>query len=607
MRHLLTALILLSGALVSAQATSPGPDRAIKRPMTNAHMPQEPTTPRAATPALWTEDFEDGLSGWAVNTTAGAVSWQLTSTGNTGGYTPGPLQSTTGHPGGNWIVADSDLQGTAGISETTTITSPPITGLDTVGFMLLHFEQSFRQLNDDETTVEVSGNGGLTWTSYPVNDRLPGNQSTPYAPGAQTVVLNISAALNGGASDIRIRFRWHSDQGYTYSWQVDDLSLHAAHTNDLTLQGTTWSVWDLSEPDFRNLPYTVYPANEVRPLTFRGRITNNGSTTQTNARLQVTIDGPWSNDIVLTSTSADLDPLETDSFFITTYQPPGVSGHYAITMTAVQDQAEDDAFDNSIAHAFAVDPFVFARDLGQMDGDIAKGSDAYLIGNWFHMDAPNNSLTAVQVAFSDRSDPGAMVTVGLYDDNLDQLQESEEYFLQAPDLNAPGGNTFVTIPLSSPALLLPNTDYFVAVEHYGGPLEVWTGLSGESAEQTSLIYDGGLADWFYTRSTPMVRMTFDPTASVADPASAGMEAVALPTVFDASTVIRFTLKDASPMRIQLTDMSGRVLSDRSLGVLAPGRHEVDIDGGGLAPGAYVATLFRGTERTTVRIIRAATE
>jgi hypothetical protein len=78
-------------------------------------------------------------------------------------------------------------------------------------------------------------------------------------------------------------------------------------------------------------------------------------------------------------------------------------------------------------------------------------------------------------------------------------------------------------------------------------------------------------------------------------------------VFDASTLIRFTLKDAAPMRIQLTDMSGRVLSDRALGVLAPGLHEIDIDGGGLAPGAYVATLFRGTERTTVRIIRAATE
>ncbi|MBL0043932.1 MAG: hypothetical protein IPP33_05815 [Flavobacteriales bacterium] len=36
----------------------------------------------------------------------------------------------------------------------------PILGFDTIPFVLLSFEQSFRQLNDDRTLVGVSGSGG---------------------------------------------------------------------------------------------------------------------------------------------------------------------------------------------------------------------------------------------------------------------------------------------------------------------------------------------------------------------------------------------------------------------------------------------------------------
>ena len=101
----------------------------------------------------------------------------------------------------------------APISQSITFLS--ITGLDTAAYMLLQFKQSFRQLNDDGTMVEVSGDGGSNRTSYPVNTHLPGNQSTPGPPGAQVVTLNISEALNGGATAIRIRFRWYSTKGYT--------------------------------------------------------------------------------------------------------------------------------------------------------------------------------------------------------------------------------------------------------------------------------------------------------------------------------------------------------------------------------------------------------
>ncbi|MBK8613294.1 MAG: T9SS type A sorting domain-containing protein [Flavobacteriales bacterium] len=602
-------LLLSFGCLATLYTVAQHPTRPSLRldkiPITNVGIHEDHEDTREAGDVLWSEDFQNGLGGWAVNTPAGSVVWQLTSSGNTGGFTPGPLQSTSGSPGGSWIMADSDAQGTAGISETSTITSPSITGLDTVAYMLLQFEQSFRQLNDDETTVEVSGNGGLNWTSYPVNTHIPGNQSTPGAPGAEVITLNISAALNGGASDIRIRFRWHSDEGYTYSWQVDDIVLIAAHDNDLTLTQATWSAWDLDQPDFMNLPYTVYAESELRPLNFRGVITNNGSETQTNVHLQVVVDGPGGNDITLNSSSRSLAPLETDSFFIDTYQPPVASGPYAISVMAVQDEAEDQVSDNDADLAIAVAPFIFARDNGALDGDQAKGTDEYILGNWFHINGFNNELTAVQVALSDRSDPGAVITVAIYDENLDQLQESEEYTVQAGDLNAEGEGQFISVPLSSPVSLTHDKSYFVAVHHYGGALEVWTGTSGISAEQTSLIYDGGQADWFFTRSTPMVRMNFDPTASTDDHATSPFHPVAAPSLFSDESTIRYELLNSGKMRWTLTDVSGRIVQNEDQGMLGAGVHQLTIDGQALAPGAYLLTLSDGQQQAVVRLVRSS--
>jgi hypothetical protein len=265
---------------------------------------------------------------------------------------------------------------------------------------------------------------------------------------------------------------------------------------------------------------------------------------------------------------------------------------------------ERDSTDNTAGHAFAIDPFVFARDLGALDGETAKGSDEYILGNWFHNDGVGNVLTGVQVALSDRTDPGALITVAVYDANLNQLEESEEHTVTATELNGDGEGEFITVPLISPVNLAHNHAYLVAVHHYGGSLEVWTGTSGISPEQTSLIFDGGLGQWFYTRSTPMVRMTFDPTASVGpeDKADAwGL--VAAPTLFDDGTVLRFNVQDADPFRLRLTDATGRTVVERHLGRLPSGRNEVSIDGHELAPGTYLATLSNGSQQAVVRLVR----
>lgn len=603
--HFPCAILLMLGAWPFTPANAQNAaDRHLRQEAPNAQHSGKVLHQRAAGTSLWTEDFESGLNGWTVNTSAGNVNWQLTTTGNTGGYTPGPLESTTGFPGGKWIVADSDADGSPGVDENTSIMSPAITGFDTVQYMLLSFEQSFRQLNDDETVVEVSGNGGLNWTTYPVNTEVPGNQMTPGAPASQLITLNISDALAGGSSDIRLRFRWISSEGYTYSWQVDDIELTEASDNDLKILSATHAAWDLTADDFNGLPYTVYPVNEVRELKFRAQLVNNGSQTQHNVRLRATVDGPGANDAVLYSAPIDVAPAQKDSLFITGWTPPASVGTYYVTYALEQDETEDDPTDNEMAREFAVSDFIFARDEGITTAGYDNEGDEYELGNWFHVNDWDNTLYAIDVAVTNQSDVGAPIRGLVYDAEREFLTETDEYFIQASDLNDDGEAKFITLVLPDPLPLEDDADYLVAMHHYGGTEEVFCATSGVSAEQTSLILDYTNATWFYVTNTPMVRMNFSPSVGVNTPArTKGAVVRAMPSVFTEGTTLQMDLTDASPVGIDVLDATGRVVWTKEMGRAALGRQRVDLDLGHLAPGTYTCAVRVGEGMSTVRLVK----
>ncbi|MBK8340081.1 MAG: hypothetical protein IPK99_08860 [Flavobacteriales bacterium] len=603
MRNVLALQTLLLTFSLFAQAD---PHRVTKRIFVPDGRPVVPTIQdlqRASATVLWSEDFENGLNGWTVNTATGPVDWVATSTGNNGGYTPGPLQSTTGYPSGSWVAADSDLMGAAGVSENTTITSPPITTLGLEAYMLLRFEQSFRQLNDDQTIVEVSANGGTNWTLYPINTEIPGNQSSPGAPQAEIIYLNITGALNGGSNDIRIRFHWLSDEGYTYSWQVDDVALLAVEENDLRLLSATYADWNTSEEDFAGLPYSIYPIDELRELKFKAMVINNGSQTQTNVRLKVDVDGPGSNDVTLYSTGITLAPGEVDSLFILGYTPIAQLGTFLLNMELVQDQVEDLSDDNSMLQRFEVQPDRFSRDLGMMDGDLDNQGTAYEAGNWLHVLSFDQTLYAIEIALSARTDPGVLVKGVLYDKDRNFVMETEAYEVQASDLNTLGGSNYICLPLISPVDLLEEQDYLVTMAHFGGPQEVWVATSGTSSPGTSLLLDGAQNAWFYVERPPMVRMNLDPTANVVDLMVSHHALQATPTIFDEVTTIRFDLPSAAHISWQLTDASGRIVARADPSNRAAGPNTVEINGRDLAPATYLFTLLDQGTRSTLRIVR----
>ena len=71
------ALLLASTTFITADAQPTGPEQHHRTTFTTAaHAVQRPVAGRDDAPPLWSEDFEQGLGAWVVETTEGPVSRQ---------------------------------------------------------------------------------------------------------------------------------------------------------------------------------------------------------------------------------------------------------------------------------------------------------------------------------------------------------------------------------------------------------------------------------------------------------------------------------------------------------------------------------------------------
>lgn len=81
-----------------------------------------------------------------------------------------------------------------------------------------------------------------------------------------------------------------------------------------------------------------------------------------------------------------------------------------------------------------------------------------------------------------------------------------------------------------------------------------------------------------------------------------LEAIQPNPVHGRAINVRFTLPSVDRGRIELYDVSGRVVAREEIGQLGPGRHALQLRGErGIRPGVYLVRLQHGAE---VRVKRA---
>ena len=595
--------------------------------------PREPQHPvvnaQRGNGVVFSEDFANGLDGnnggvgpWSTEGPNGNI-WKFQNTGPNGAYTTGNqyIQSTTAANGAAIFASDSANTNWS-VTPIAIVASPvnweaslvsPLLDLSASPYVQIEFQQRSRFCCDQSPFfLEVSTDGGFSWpTVFLTNPGLPLNQGAPGVAGGpvvtETRVFNLTAAIAADPSNVKFRFRHNSESGTShYFWQLDDVKITMLGEYDLRLVNSGNTYFDLAAAaTYDSLAYTIYSYNQLRPMGLNMTVLNNGSMAQSDAVANFTVIQGGTTVLDQDQTIADLQPGEQRRVFISPdFTPPAVAGTYTVDYTVSSGQT-DPVADNTGTSTFKVDANRYARDGGTAtayeDGDGVGG--VFIFGNMFYASSTAD-LHSVSVLLGAQSEIGALVVgeVRATDADFSLLASTEEIEVTSAMLNGTGGTNFTELQFSTPFQVEAGTDYMITIQSFGS---VRVGVSGTSDAQTSFIYYTGSAgeDWYYTTTTPMVRMNFDATVGIQEDAVANGVGLGqnIPNPAKGTTMIPYVLEVAATVTFEVRDLSGKLVYASNEGKQGVGSYRMTLDTGSLSEGVYTYTIKAGDVKQTKRM------
>jgi len=605
-----------------------------------------PSSSAAAPLPIWSDDFSDAAN-WVIghDATACALDWQIGSYSCTGSYQTADILSTSAANG--WAMIDSDAYGGAtGGSEVedSWLTMAAPVDLNGYPFVVIEFETNYRSYNNEQTYIVVGigdGAGNVTWPDLDptTNISTMTNVFTPFpgvpTPGPAVTTTNpeltgvdISSALVGLTStqlaDIYIRFHWTGTWGY--AWFVDDFSISETPDNGISLKeeviGGFWVDYaNYTGAGLNNivgLDYAVTPLSQLanHPFVFESIIKNTGVATQ-SVVLHYDVTGPAAGSGM--SSAMVLNAQDEEAF---SAAPPFGNATTAIGSYSVDIWAEADSAGAGItittlpavSKDFEVTDYIYGKDLGEQNQ-----SGAYTIGGpvdqnhittRYEMYA-NESLTGLRAFIGGNSVVGAEVYAVIYEldttasDGLIMLDVSDNYTITAQDLGA-----WVDIPFLSPISLFNGYAYEFGIAGFQHPTDSsYIGVSGSmmyAGEHSSFDELGlsinsstgqptGVATWYYTTSTPMVRMNFDPGAinAVSDVRSSQFNVYPNPT----NGVFTIELDDNAKYDVTVNNVLGQTVYATSITTM-----NTIIDLSSFEKGIYTIELKNNSATYTEKVI-----
>lgn len=408
-------------------------EAAPKSAQIKASLPSESST------AIWSEDFANGIpSSWSQNGSPALVQWEYrgpntnpsNAVGSRGCFA-GPLQNgNLGSPlvsptdSNGFIIFDSDWYHSDGDRSTNGqgVAPAPHTGRLTTSSIdlsahpavelsfytyLRRFQAAFR--------IAFSRDGGITFPDtleiYPVSD-LAVNQSSGTGDFVRVNVSNII----GGESNAAMSFIFDgtlstsSGNAGRYFWMLDDIAISPLPNRVLQFTsaiapGTSGMApaMDIIYQGGGRPKYLHLSPSQPQSIAFDANILNYGAETQSNVRLEVTVEDAASNTVVATLSSPAVASLSTlDTGYYTTLTTPSWTprqpGEYRLIYRAISDSI-------SSATTTAVDSFpLFVGDRMGLDDGIAN--------NYFGTNTGTNGMNAIGVRFDLAAEDSTSAGVG---------------------------------------------------------------------------------------------------------------------------------------------------------------------------------------------------
>ncbi len=537
---------------------------------------------------IWSNDISVASDWTYTNTSLPSIDWYI-ETDSAAVPNNGPVEMTTASNGYLMINSDSAGQGaTQNAYATYAGGSIDLTGMSD---LRIEFQQHYR-IYQDERSVEISNDGGLTWTAYTITDGTEAGGTV----FSGVVSIDISASA-GNQSNVSIRF--HYVGSWAWHWAVDDIFIKSIEPFDLKAEATSWGV--IGSYGY-HLPYYTTPTAQIQPINFCGINKNIGLNDIADATYSVEIPSEtYSATGTINSGAGATDTICASADFT----PTGV-GSFTATATMSTTNPDTGTFNNTFDDVtFGVDPFLYARDNSSVaiDGYIHNEGQGFELGNVFDIFA-DADLTAIRVGIDASAVVGASIFVKLYTVNSmgDFIFEDESinYVLIAADTGS-----FINLRLANGVYsLAAGESYLVTVGSNGdgaltNDLAVMT--SGDSEPHTSFFFDHSDWTWDFSTSTPVVQMNFDPAAAINKNSNMfGIDVYPNPTNDYAN--VSFSLNNAADVNITVTDLSGKVVYSNVLGKIAAGTTEVVLNTAALSNGVYMINVAVDNRISTEKLI-----
>ena len=564
---------------------------------------------------LWVNDFSSPTDWVISNNTGDLQDWEITNVSSTAiGYNHGSWIEdvlTVSNENG-YALFDSDAVGTSGGTQDASITLDLLQpGVDLSGYndVVLQFAQRGTMWTTTENRVEISNDGGLTWTTFMVNVGRPAS-----ATFEDMVYINISAAA-GGQSNVHIRFRYIGS--WDYAWLVDDIAIIEQPINDI--QSTyTYIAGTTNE----GLEYGKTPLDQLdSDYEVGGTIVNFGVNDQTNTVVTAdfgSFSATYPMNTVLSGDTVSYSSIETPTLTVGMY-----NGVYNVNST--EEFAGANYTNNTILRNFEVTNDLYALDgigvhpVGNLNlssigtESFSEPANTYF-ATLYYLKGTNNVISGLEIGLEGSSIAGAemqimiMDTATFFANSLVPVQDlnsntaiSGFYVLSASEISA--GK--VGIGFDQPIVLPAGAYFAVAYPINSGstPVRILDDLTVEQPSYASMINVPDPTPTSYTNGNAFaIRLKMgDQTAINEIESNSKLNIYPNPT--NTNTTVSFSLSNESNVTINVTDLAGKIVYTNTLGTVN-GAQNVTVNTENLTSGVYMVNVsINGTVSTEKLIVK----
>lgn len=559
---------------------------------------------------LWEDNFNTPAN-WVIQNsgqTAANFGWNINSTSQ-GWWSTAGISATGGSGGNNAELSNGNAQtGDQALNVTYTMTTAQpidIVSLGGSNQVSLTFRQYGARFNDLQE-IQMSTDGS-TWITIGDNlDKtvLSASGGSAY-PNPDTKTINLGNVLSANPAPIYIRFSWttnypasatNANVWITYGWYIDDVKLVTNSTNDLSVTSSSWGSVGLN--------YYQIPLTQIAPIDFSAKVFNGGVNNQSNVVYTVT-SGTYSG----TSNPANIVSLDTATLDITTpFTPASTIGNVVVTSAISADSTDDLPSNNAISNiSFAITNYIYARDKGtnlatSYSGSQNNGVDGFEAGNLFDI-FQNQTCKAINVRLlggANGTVVGTEIYAKLYEidaaGDFAFVSESPLLVVAATDLN-----TNLVMELNDVVTLESGKTYLAVVGAFGEGLKISN--AGTTAPQTSFFLDMLDNTWYYTTSTPVVRLNFEQISDIEETTNEIAGISLYPNPASSNATLDLTISTASIVSVQISDLSGKIVSTQDLGMLPTGINQTTIDSSQFKNGMYYVTVSANGTSLTRKFVK----